>query len=282
MTDQRVVAVLGRGVVQPDSLVLRADDLGVVRGDGIFETVHVRDGRPWLLDEHLARMVRSASRLDIALPPREALIDLAEQALAGWPADVEAALRLVCTRGPESGGTPTVFATVTPVAATTRRARRDGVRVITATLGVAATARPAAPWLLGGAKTLSYAVNMASQRWATSQGADDVLWLSADGYALEAPTSTLLWLVRDTLCTVPAEATGILAGTTARHLLDHADSVGLGTDERLVTVDDLVAADGVWLASSVRGLAEVRSLDGKALGPSPVTDRLADLVGHPR
>lgn len=227
-------------------------------------------------------MARSASRLDIALPPRDALVELAGQALAGWPAEVEAAVRLVCTRGPESGGAPTVFATVAPVAETTRQARREGVRVVTATLGVAAAARPAAPWLLGGAKTLSYAVNMSSQRWAAGQGADDVLWLSADGYALEAPTSTLLWLAGDTLCTVPAEATGILAGTTARYLLDHVGSVGLGTAERLVTVDELVAADGVWLVSSVRGLAEIRALDGKPLGPSALTDRLASLVGHPR
>ena len=59
----RVVAVLGRGVVPAETLVLRADDLGVLRGDGIFETMHVRGGRVWLLDEHLARMAASASRV---------------------------------------------------------------------------------------------------------------------------------------------------------------------------------------------------------------------------
>ena len=52
--NQRVVAVLGRGVVPADTPILRADDLGALRGDGIFETMHVRGGRPWLLDEHLA------------------------------------------------------------------------------------------------------------------------------------------------------------------------------------------------------------------------------------
>ena len=53
----RVVVLLGRGAVPADTPVLRGDDLGVIRGDGIFETMHVRDGRAWLLDQHLARII---------------------------------------------------------------------------------------------------------------------------------------------------------------------------------------------------------------------------------
>ncbi|HEU4423824.1 MAG TPA: aminotransferase class IV, partial [Pilimelia sp.] len=91
--------MLGRGVVPADTPILRADDLGVLRGDGVFETVHVRDGWPWLLDEHLARMARSAARLDLALPPAVAVAGLAAEICAQWPAEQEGALRLVCTRG---------------------------------------------------------------------------------------------------------------------------------------------------------------------------------------
>ncbi|PWU61984.1 aminotransferase IV, partial [Micromonospora globispora] len=50
------MAVFGRGVVPPEEPVLRGDDLGVLRGDGLFETMHLRGGRPWLLDAHLARL----------------------------------------------------------------------------------------------------------------------------------------------------------------------------------------------------------------------------------
>jgi 4-amino-4-deoxychorismate lyase len=162
----------------------------------------------------------------------------------------------------------------------TLRARRDGLAVATATLGLAASVRASAPWLLGGAKTLSYAVNMASQRWAQSVGADDVLWLSSDGYVLEAPTSNLVWRDGYRLATVPAEATGILPGTTARFLLDHAGTLGLSAVERLVTPTELSTVDGVWLLSSVRGIAEIRSLDGVPLGPSPDTARLQELLGY--
>jgi 4-amino-4-deoxychorismate lyase len=277
----RVLAVLGVGVVPIDTPLLRADDLGVLRGDGVFETVHVQRGRPFQLDPHLDRMARSAALLGIDLPAREALVELAGQALAGWPVDTEGALRLVCTRGPEDGGPVTAYATLSPVGESSIAARHHGIRVMTATLGVPADVRERSPWLLGGAKTLSYAVNMASQRWAAAQGVEDVLWVSVDGYALEAPTSTLVWLVDGVLCTVPADRTGILAGTTARYLLDHAAELGLRADERLIRPGELCAADGVWLASSVRGLAELRALDGVALDPSPETARLQKLLGYP-
>jgi 4-amino-4-deoxychorismate lyase len=283
---ERVVAVLGRGVVPADSPILPASDLGVLRGDGIFETIHVRTdgGRPyaWMLSDHLSRMARSAELMELALPSREALLDLVSQALSAWPGGVEGALRLLCTRGPEGGGPVTVFATVAPVGPGAVRARREGIRVLTASLGVPADLRTTAPWLLGGAKTTSYAVPMAAQRWAVAHGADDVLWVSSDGYALEGPTSTLIWLVEDTLWTVPAARTGILAGTTARALLDRAGELGLSAGERMVRPAELADADGAWLTSSVRGVAEIRVLDGVTRKPAALTEELSDLVGYPR
>src|SRR6185436_4872223 len=104
-----VVAVLGRGVVPADTPVLRADDLAAVRGDGVFETIHLRSGLLWQLDAHLDRMVRSAGKLEIALPPRADLAALALETAAAWPADQEGALRLACSRGTESGGPSTVW-----------------------------------------------------------------------------------------------------------------------------------------------------------------------------
>ena len=123
------VFLLGRPAIGREEPLIRADDLGVLRGDGLFETMHVRAGRPWLVAEHLARLTRSAAAIALELPPAEALTGLLDQACAGWPADVEAALRLVCTRGPEQGGPPTIYATITAVGERPLRQRADGVRV---------------------------------------------------------------------------------------------------------------------------------------------------------
>jgi 4-amino-4-deoxychorismate lyase len=279
---ERVVAVLGRGVVPQGTAVLCADDLGVLRGDGIFETMHVRAGEPWELPAHLARMASSAALLDLDLPDPATLTGLVTAACAAWPADTEGALRLVCTRGPESGGPATVFVTVGPIPDQVRAARRRGIAVTTVPLGVAAGARRDAPWLLGGAKSLSYAVNMASLRWAQQHGADDVLWVSADGYALEGPTSSLVWLEGGVLWTVPVAATGILPGTTARWLLDNAGALGFTAGERLIRPRQLAGVEGVWFTSSLRGCVQVRRLDGQDLPASPHTATIQALLGFPR
>lgn len=286
----QVVAVLGKGVVDPSEPLLNADDLGVLRGDGVFETANVRAGEPWLLEEHLDRMAGSARRLEIVLPDAESLRNLASEACAEFGADAEGALRLICTRGPEAGGPPTVYATVNPVAESTKLARRDGVRLAGLSIGYAADARPNAPWLLGGAKCLSYATTMSVQRHAVASGADDALWISEDGYALEGPTSTLVWLEGDVLCTVPVD-TGILFGTTAAYLLDHAHTLGLTVKKARVRPAELADVDGVWMTSSVRGVAEVHTLDMRqapaacadqsaiTVPSSPMTAKLQALAG---
>ncbi|MGW0213711.1 aminotransferase class IV [Micromonospora chokoriensis] len=275
------IAVLGRGLIAADEPVLRGDDLGVLRGDGLFESMHLREGRPWLRDEHLARMTTAAAAVDLDLPPTDTLVDLLDTVCAGWPVQVEAALRLVCTRGSEAGGPPTVYATVTEVPVSSRAARRTGITVAILPLGVPADARTGLDWLPAGIKSTSYAVNSAARRWAHRAGVDDVLWVSSDGYALEGPIANVVWLTGDTLCTVPAATTGILPGTTVAWLLAHAPELGLGAAERMVTPAELHEADGVWFSSSVRGLVELRTLDGVRRDHCPRTPALQALLGFP-
>ncbi|MGW4945280.1 aminotransferase class IV [Actinoplanes sp. NPDC004185] len=254
-------------MVIPGSGELSPVDRGVLYGEGVFETLHLRPDGPWLLDAHLDRLARSAVLLELPLPPRAELAALAARAARAWTGG-EGALRLIVTPA-------TFYATVGAVPAAARRQRRDGIRLITADLGV--TSRP--PWSLAPAKTISYAENLAATRWAKKQGADDVLWLRTDGHALEAPTASLIWLTGDTLCTVPAAETGILPGTTATHLLSRAPELGLRAEERMITAAALPDADAIWLASSLRGLAEARTLGGAERAASPWTPRLLTLLG---
>ncbi|MEV6814552.1 aminotransferase class IV [Micromonospora sp. NPDC051296] len=275
------IGVLGRGLLPAGAPVLRGDDLGVLRGDGLFETMHLRGGQPWLRQEHLTRLRAGAATVALTLPADAALVELLDSVAAGWPAEVEGALRLVCTRGPEGGGPPTVYATLSEVAPAARQARRDGVSVATLSLGVPAEARPELDWLPAGIKSTSYGASTAARRWAARVGVDDVLWVSSDGYALEGPTANVVWLDGDTLCTVPARRTGILPGTTVAWLLAHAPEVGCVAAERMVTPTGLRDADGVWLTSSVRGLVEVLTLDGEPLPRTPRTSALQELLAFP-
>ncbi len=255
-----------------------AFDLGLVRGDGVFETLLVRHGGVRGLSAHLSRMVISAGRLDLATPDRSAWAALAAAIADGWPREVEGVLRLVMTRGLDGlGGPPTCLATLAPVPEETIRQRRDGVGIRLLSLGISSAERADSPWLLGGAKTLSYAVNLAALRHAQTDGAQDVVFVSSDGLVLEGPTSTVVWASGGTLHTPPTE-NGILAGTTQADLFEHAEHAGWTTAVVPTIPADLTAADAVWLLSSVRGAAAVTSLDGIARGDCGLTRTVHELL----
>jgi 4-amino-4-deoxychorismate lyase len=255
-----VLGVLGAGVVPATTRIVGADDAGLTRGDGCFEGCRIVDGVVDKLDAHLARFARSAAALEIPFAEAEwrALI---ASATAAWPDPGEAAMKLLLTRGPIDGP-PTGYAAIAPLSADYSRLRAEGMAVITLSRGYPADAFADAPWLLGGVKTLSYAVNMAAHREAARHNADEVIFTSSDGYVLEAPTGTVVWSVGRTLHTTPTGATGILGGTTQQRLFGRAPAAGWRTEYTLATVDELHAADVVWVMSSVRGPVDVIDLDG--------------------
>ena len=280
VSELRAVAVWRNGgalVVAADEPVVTAFDQGLGRGDGVFESVAVvRGGTPHLA-AHLVRLRASAVLLDLPDPGGDAWRALLDAVLAGWPADLEGVCRLFLTRGLGEGTPPTCLALLAPVPADTVRQRAEGISVVTLGLGVPAAFRAGAPWLLGGAKTLSYAVNMAAQRHAHSVGADDAVFTSLEGQVLEGPTSTVVWAADGTLHTPPLD-TGILAGTTMARLFARAADAGWPTSVTPGTVSDLHAADAVWLLSGVRGVATVHTLDGVRRNDAGLSDRVRSLL----
>ena len=256
-----LLAVLGRGVVDPAEPVLTADDEGFTRGDGCFEGCRINDGAVDKLDAHLARMGRSAAALDLPFDADEWRAFVLD-AVAHWRGPGEAAMKLVLSRGPADGKAVGLL-TVSPLPADYPRQRRDGIGVITLSRGTASDAFTGAPWLLGGVKTLSYAVNMAAQREARRRGAEDAVFVSSDGVVLEAPTSSVVWSLGRTLHTPPLGGTGILGGTTQQLLFARAADAGWETAEAVAGVDDLLAAESCWLIGTVRGPVDVIAIDGR-------------------
>ncbi|WP_328857044.1 aminodeoxychorismate lyase [Williamsia herbipolensis] len=284
-------------VLDPDVPYLHADDLAAVRGDGVFETLLVRSGTARLVGLHLERLARSASLLDLPEPDagqwRSAITTGARVWAEENGKDTEGVMRLVYSRGRESApvGAPgprdgaetgisresneaTAYLTVGPVADRVASARENGTSVITLDRGYSIDLASYAPWQLIGAKTLSYATNMAAQRHAAAQGAEDVIYVSSEGEVLESPRSTVIALFGDTLVTVPPEY-GILHGTTQQALFTLAEKEGFVTETRSLRTADLIAADGVWLLSSITLAARVVTLNGYDM---PVPARAAEFA----
>ena len=213
------------------------------------------------------------SVLDLPVPDaaqwRDAITEAAAHlgTAAGGPVD-EGFVKIVMSRGVEGGSgallpgatVPTGWA-LAAVAPDHGPARRNGIRVVLLARGYRHDIAQTAPWLLTGAKTLSYAINRGVFREAARRAADDALFVSSDGYLLEAAVSNLVLKRGQTLLT-PRTDLGILAGTTQADIFTWASAHGFTTEYALLTVDDLASADAAWLVSSGRHAAPIRSLDG--------------------
>ena len=258
------LAVRDRGRVDPGEPILHADDQALQRGRAAFETLRVYAGRPFGLDEHLDRLAGSAER--IGLPPvgRDELHELARTALdaAGEP---ECVLRFYWTGGRDGGERASALAMVNSLPSGYDEMRARGSSLISLQLGIDAALRAASPWLLGGVKSTSYAVNMAAEAEAKRRGADDAVFLSSNGTVLEGPVTNVWWREGSTLLT-PSLDLGILAGVTRSQVLRSAGELGYEIEEGWFPLDRLAAAEEAFTSSSVREIMPVVELDGRQLG----------------
>jgi 4-amino-4-deoxychorismate lyase len=278
-----VVVTLDGQLRDPRTPLLHADDLAAVRGDGIFESLLVRDGRPCLLESHLGRLTQSARMMDLPEPDLSRWRTAIAAATAAWTerGGGEGVLRLIYSRGRESGSEPTAFAMIGAMAGRVAAVRADGVAAVTLARSLPAEAASDMPWLLAGAKTLSYAVNMAALRHAERQGAGDVIFISSEGNVLEGPRSTvdIATAIDGRLALLtPPPWYPILRGTTQQALFEVARNKGYDCDYKALRSADLFAAQGVWLVSSITLAARVHTLDGKPLRHSPIATEISELV----
>ncbi len=269
------VAVLGRGLVATDEPILHADDLSLLRGLAAFETLRVYGGRPFRLDEHLERLAGSARRIGIPAVSAGELERLAATALtaAGAP---DCVLRFYWTGGREGAGSPTALAMVSTIPEHLDDLRSRGVRALSLQLGLDPTSRAAAPWLLGGVKSTSYAVNMAAEEEARRRGADDAVLLASDGTVLEGPVTNVWWREGESLIT-PALELGILAGVTRAFILETAAGFGFDVHEGRYPIVRLAGAQEAFTSSTVREIMPVVELDGASIGdgrPGPAAEAL--------
>ncbi|MGN6799441.1 MAG: aminotransferase class IV [Gaiellaceae bacterium] len=234
-------AIAGRGLVDPNEPVFRADDDALLRGGAAFETVRVYAGRPFLLADHLTRFRFSADAL--ALPEPDGVEELVALVLHAAPPDH--VLRLYRT-------SLAVVATAAGLPSGLDEIRARGITLKTFDVGPPAS-------LLAGAKTTSYDVSFAARREAERAGADDAL-LVGGKRVLEGATANVWWRRGNQLFT-PAVRPGVLPGVTRGFVLSVEPA-----HEGDYAVADLLGADEAFLTSSIREVMPVVAVDGVAIG----------------
>lgn len=276
-----VVALLDGTLIDPAQPIVRADDQGVVRGDGVFDALLAVDGVARDLDAHLDRLAVSAQILDLPAPDDAGYRRAVDAILASWDWQThpEAVLRTILTRGAEGIEEPNGWVMAAPLDGSARRQRAEGVRVLLLDRGFDGTQIAPLPWLLPGAKSLSYGINMAAKRYALANGADDVIFTTPSGSLLEGPTSSVVLDLDGELVTPPLD--GILRSITVEDLLEACAVNAIAMRLAPLRVEDFARCRGAWLLSSGRILARITHVDGEPLAASPLDDTLKDLLDVP-
>ena len=243
----------GRVAPAAETSISILDD-GFLRGDGVFEAIRVYEGRPFAAVDLLDRLERSAGNLHLgyAVPREELEAEIADLVGRRGGSSFTGALRLVLTRG----GRRLVL--TEPLAEFPERARLAFV-----------TYSPTR--VLDGVKSLSYAGNMLASRLAKERGFDDALLVTPHGRVLELPTSSIFWVADGGELFTPPLQDHILASITRDRVIRISGAV-----ERACTKEDLLEAREAFVASSIREVQPVGTIEEREFGePGELTLEVA-------
>lgn len=243
--------------VPADQAAIPVDDLAIIRGIGVFDLLRTYNGRPYFLKEHVARLLNSASEINLETPwNHSAICDVVQQTLARNDME-EANIRIIITGGSSSDfmtpdGPPRLIVLVTPLPKLPRWWVSRGVKVITMK----------ARRIIPGAKSLDYLPAALALRKARKQEAIEVIYLDDADNALEGATSNLFAFSGETLVTPGRD---ILSGITRKCVLEVARDL-FAIDIRDISRSELIKADEVFITGTNKGMVPVIQIDDIVIG----------------
>lgn len=263
------VWVNGRLYDDPDQASVRVTDHGLVVGDGVFEAIKVTGAGPFSVQRHLNRMSRSAAALGLPAPDHGLVRQGIDAVLADRSYE-HGKIRITYTGGYGPLGSQAPYGPPTLVVAA------EAVSLYPPTTTIAT-----APWrrneygALTGVKSTSYAENVRGLAYAVDRGASEAIFLNTAGDVCEGTGTNIFVVVHDRVVTPPLSS-GALAGITRELLLEWTD-----VEERDLTPDEALAADEVFITSSLRDVQGIERWDDVRFSDvRPVTDKIASIFAE--
>ncbi|WP_437609967.1 aminodeoxychorismate synthase component I [Sorangium sp. So ce834] len=232
---------------------------GLAYGFGFFETLRVQAGRPILLQAHLQRFELAWREFFQSAPPDVTWADVIAQLIQrNGLSSAVAVVKLVAAAGKPGGArpSPVLFASAKAYSPRPVLSSRPGL-----SLRVYPHCRHTH---LAGHKTLNYMYYKLAGDWAKRHGGDEALILNADRSVSETNTASVCCVFGDTAC-FPTSAHA-LPGTMAAEVRRLLPQWGFAVEDRRLTVEDLMAADHVFLTNSLMGAVPAVSLHDAKLG----------------
>ena len=262
---------LHNGQIRPsDEMTLRAGQVGLFAGWGVFSTIKITSGRLFVFDRHWARMRKDADLLRVPFPWSPAELEGLLMPLVEANQEHDATLRVLVVRnagtmwaGPGPQGDADLVAFTAP------RSRWGA----SARLGIVPNARHAES-LFAGAKSTSWAMNLVWYEEAHLRGQDEVVLLNERGEVSECTSANIFATFGDEVLTPPLSS-GCLPGITRELLLEVVRVPGIKVSERVLTLNDLERADSVFITSTTRDLLSVSAVEGISIR---CQDRVRDML----
>ena len=258
-------------------------DHGFLYGDGVFEGIRAYNGRIFGLDEHVDRFYESAHSIMLELPITRDEMKKAIMEAVRRNNLRDAYIRPVASRGPGSLGLdPTNCAKTTLVIlvdAETRHPEDVGQKPMSET-GIKAmsvsTRRNGPDILSPKVKSTNYLNNILAKLQANAAGAQEAIFLNAQGYVCEL-TGDNLFTVKNCRIITPPLWVGILDGVTRRAILQVAREQGLETIEEPLSLHDVYTSDECFATATRIEIMPIVWVDGRQIGegvPGPITTQI--------
>ena len=256
-------------VVPHDEATLHVDDLGLLRGYGVFDFFRTYNGKPFLLNEHLDRFEYSAKKLGLLVPlPRPSIEKIVTELLRKSEMK-EASFRLILTGGRSDDGmsfnrdTPTFLILIEKPHPLPQSCYTDGVKLITHEF-----LREIPP-----AKVLNYITAVKLQPKKVREGALEILY-TWQKRILEATTSNFFLFCNDTLVTPKRD---VLIGTTRNYVVTLAKTL-YRVGERDLFVSELQKAGEAFITATNKEIVPVIMIDNLTIGSGKVGERTKALL----
>ncbi|MFQ5414671.1 MAG: aminotransferase class IV [Phycisphaerae bacterium] len=248
------------------------EDRGFQFGDAVYEVIAAHFGRPFLLDQHLQRLRRSADAIHLDYDVARIEPIVAEGLRRSGLDHTQIYIQLTRGIAPRAHGipdhaVPTLVITFRPLVPVPDHLRRQGVSVITV---------PDIRWRRCYVKAVTLLPNVLARHDAVQRGYFDAIFVTEAGEVRES-TSANVFIVHDGRIRIPPRDNTILHGITQACIMQCAADVGLAVQETSCDVASLRAADEVFLSSTAVDVLPVTAVDGRPIRTGhvgPITRRL--------
>ena len=268
-----MIVFINGNFIEEEEATISVFDRGFLYGDGVFETLRIYNGKPFLFDRHIGRLSHGLGSLFIG--DKYSFSEYLEHTreLIERNNVTEGVLRIQATRGPGKRGysttgnyDPTVLISL-HVAPNVDLNNVLPVKLATSTQ-ILSDHDP-----FSTLKTTNKLANIVALREAEKIGMDDALLTNHNGNITEASGSNVFWIKNNTLLTPPVSS-GCLSGITRGMILELAIALKLPTSQQDITPTELGNAESVFLTNSVREIQPVIQIDNKSIAISPLVARL--------